>query len=400
MSEEFFRQLLTDVESNLQIPAWTLRSRDLEPGSPVAWSVEKDVLHGGRQEGVDRIVVDNGALSFTVIPTRGMNLWEARCGDLRLGWDSPVREIVHPQYVHLSERGGMGWLEGFGEWISRCGLASNGPPGEDRVRNDSGALVPVPLTLHGKISNVPARRVEVALECLGDGPPVIKVRGVVNETMMFGTQLQLTTEISAAVGSRTLTITDEIRNLAATPQEFQVLYHTNFGPPLLGAGAKLIAPAVRVTPRDARAADGLQAWSHYGPPQAGYAEQVYFLELAADGRGETEVLLANPTGDRGVSLRFSARELRCFTLWKNTGALADGYVTGIEPGTNFPNHRSFERRHGRVPVLEGGASFRATLSLTAHVGARDVAAAEEQIQKIQGGAATRLEPQPVAELCP
>ena len=86
------------------------------------WSVTKMTLHGGRQEGVDLIEVDNGVLRFTVIPTRGMSIGQVVGGDVRLGWDSPVREVVHPRHVDLQDHGGLGWLTGFNEWLTRCGV--------------------------------------------------------------------------------------------------------------------------------------------------------------------------------------------------------------------------------------------------------------------------------------
>jgi hypothetical protein len=55
----------------------------------------------GKQEGVDLIEVDNGKLTFAVIPTRGMGLLRAQMGDIRLGWDSPVKEVVNPAYINL-----------------------------------------------------------------------------------------------------------------------------------------------------------------------------------------------------------------------------------------------------------------------------------------------------------
>lgn len=396
---EIIRQVLTDAHRNVRIEDWSLTSEDMTPGALLRWRVEKDVLRGGRQEGVDRIRVDNGVLSFTIIPTRGMNLWQAQCGNLRLGWDSPVKEVVHPQYVSLTDRGGLGWLEGFGEWINRCGLASNGVPGEDKVPSNTGAMVPVNLTLHGKVSYLPARQVEVIVE--PGEHPLIRIRGVVDETMMYGTQLRLITEISTRVGSTSLTIHDEIRNLAATPQEFQILYHANFGTPLLEDGASVVAPALRVTPRDARAAEGdIKKWSSYGPPTLGYTEQVYFLALAGNAKGETEVLLRNAAGDRGVSMAFSVRELPHLTLWKNTAAVENGYVTGIEPATNYPNNRGFERKNGRVPVLKGGESHHATVTITAHLDAKGVAEATGRVQALLGSAEVRLDPQPAPELCP
>jgi hypothetical protein len=399
LSAEIVKQVLIDADRNIRIAAWSASSGDLDPGSPVPWRVEKDVLHGGRQEGVDRIRVQSGSLSFTVVPTRGMNLWEARSGDVRLGWDSPVKEVVHPHHVNLTERGGLGWLEGFAEWVNRCGLASCGAPGQDRVRSNTGTIVPVDLTLHGKVSYIPARSVEVVVE--GGERRTIKVRGVVDETMMFGTQLQLVTEISTVAGSTSITVSDEIRNLSPSEQEFQILYHANFGKPLLGGGARLVAPALRVTPRDARAAEGdIGRWSHYDPPTAGFIEQVYYLKLAAGPDGRTEVLLKSPDGGRGVSVLFNARELPCMTLWKNTVAEGSGYVTGIEPATSYANNRSFERKNGRVPVLAGGASFKTALTFTVHHDAPAVAEAEARVKKLLGDARAQLDPTTMPDVSP
>lgn len=398
---EWHRTVLTDVERNLGTPHWSLSASDLSPSTGARWRIEKDVLHGGKQEGVERIRVDNGNLRFTIIPTRGMNLWEGQCGDVRLGWDSPVKEVVHPGYINLTERGGLGWLQGFGEWMNRCGLASTGSPGEDRVPSNTGAIVPVQLTLHGKVSYLPARFVEVLVGRAGGEVRKLVVRGIVDETMMFGTQLRLVTEISTEPGSTSVTVHDEIQNLAATPQEFQVLYHANFGPPLLGAGARVVAPALRVTPRDARAAEGdMSRWQTYLGPTAGYQEQVYFLKLAAGKDARTEVLLRNPAGDRGVSLLFSTTELPHFTVWKNTGALENGYVTGIEPATSFPNNRSFERKGGRVPLLQGGKSYHASFTIRCHPDAAGVKAAEARVAEILEGATTQVDARPVEGLCP
>jgi murein DD-endopeptidase MepM/ murein hydrolase activator NlpD len=52
-------------------------------------------------------------------------------GDVYLGWNSPVKEVVHPRLINLQSRGGLGWLEGFNEWMVRCGLENNGHPGVD-----------------------------------------------------------------------------------------------------------------------------------------------------------------------------------------------------------------------------------------------------------------------------
>ena len=104
-----------------------------------------------------------------------------------------------------------------------------------------------------------------------------------------------------------------------TPPGDEYLYHTNFGPPLLGAGAEFVAPVKKVAPRDARAAEGsMEGWNTYtGPHQPGYSEQVYLMELSGDENGMTEALLKSPDGSQGALLSFSLHELPFMTLWKN-----------------------------------------------------------------------------------
>ncbi len=94
-------------------------------------------------------------------------------------------------------------------------------------------------------------------------------------------------------------------------------------------------------------------------------------------------------------MRFSTAELPCFTLWKNGFPHEDGYVTGLEPGTNFPNPRSFETEQNRVRQLAAGETVRFELALEFHADAAAVAAAEEGVVQLQQGAKPEifLEPQ-------
>ena len=64
-----------------------------------------------------------------------------------------------------------------------------------------------------------------------------------------------------------------------------------------------------------------------------------------------KALLRNRAGDKAVALRFARAQLPCFTLWKQTGGRRDGYVTGLEPATNYPNPRPFEQRHLVLPQM-------------------------------------------------
>jgi hypothetical protein len=81
---------LTDVEQNVYVEK-TAISPDQVGGTATGYSVTKRTLRGGLRDGVDLVEVDNGLFRFTVLPTRGMGVWCAMLGDLRLGWQSPVK---------------------------------------------------------------------------------------------------------------------------------------------------------------------------------------------------------------------------------------------------------------------------------------------------------------------
>jgi hypothetical protein len=316
---------------------------------------------------------------------------------MRLGWDSPVRDLVHPSLVEANDRGGLGWLKGFNEWIVRCGLDSNGAPGLDVVIDNNGNPSEVFVPLHGKIANIPARYLEVRIS---QRPPYrIAVVGVVDETMMFGPALRLETAISTTLGSNALTIVDSVTNLNRKPAELELLYHCNYGPPLLESGSTLVTPHKVVCPRDARAAEGFDTVDSFSGPQSGFVEQCYFYELAGRSRTrQTAVLLKNREGSLGSSLHFSLSDLPCFTLWKNTAASDDGYVIGLEPATNYPNPKSFERDRGRVIVLDGGETRRIELTVAAHATRKGVREAERAIKQIRKRVKPRASLKPIGRL--
>tara|TARA_B110001469_G_scaffold118443_1_gene125213 strand:+ start:7597 stop:8775 length:1179 start_codon:yes stop_codon:yes gene_type:complete len=386
----------TLCKSSLLSPDSTEGFQDIhlnaEPGSASNWSVKSYTLRGGLQEGVQVVEVNNGKLCYAILPTRGMGIWKGQCGDISLGWDSPVKDPVNPAFINLQDRGGLGWLKGFNEWFVRCGLNSMGAPGMDTVLDNSGNEFDVPLTLHGNIANVPARAVSVEVT-----DQAIIVKGEVDETMMLGPALRLNTEIHTEFGSGKMTIIDTVTNLGNNPQEHEMLYHINYGAPLLEKGSRMVAPFKQVAPRDPHSVEGIDTFDEYGAPQIGFVEQAYKYELAGKrGSRETMTMLRNATGDKASLLRFTLKDFPCFTLWKNTAGKADGYVTGLEPATSYPNSRRFEREKGRVITLAGGESRTTTLSIEALDTKKAIKAAEAEIKTLQKTAKAKIHPQPLS----
>jgi len=369
-AQDSHNKVLIDSASNLAISEWKVSATEW---GGKGWSVGFRTLHGGRQEGVQVIEVNNGAMTFTIVPTRGFEVWKAQAGKLRLGWDAPVKEIIHPSYIRLTDNGGQGWVSGFGGLMVRGGLASFGSPVQDGNQQ---------LTLHGHVDYLPASFVSVRYEA--QPVPRLVFRGVVDDVQTFGPQLRLTSEISTVIGKPEFVFDDAITNLSDAPQEIQLLYHTNFGTPLLGAGAEFFAPIKQVAPMNPASAVGdLKDWNRYsGPHAAPYTPKVFNMQLYGDAKGETKAMLRSSDGSQGVLMRFDTHGLPYMSLWKNEITPRAGYVTGLEPGTGFPNPRPVERAAGRVPKLKGGETYRVHLAIAALTSKSEVAEAASAIQAL------------------
>ena len=118
-------------------------------GSPVARRASRPgsrglsgstVLHGGRQDGVDDPTRPRQRPRDYHAGAHARHGHPARRDGRFRDWagSSPVAESSTPRYVDLQARGGLGWLEGFNEWMVRCGLEWAGHPGRDRFVNNVG----------------------------------------------------------------------------------------------------------------------------------------------------------------------------------------------------------------------------------------------------------------------
>jgi hypothetical protein len=387
-----FVQPLISAQRGINIETWQITSSEITPDCPVHWALHKYTLHGGKQEGVDLIVVNSGKVRIAVCPTRGMGIISVTSGDLRLGWDSPVKEIVNPRNINLQMRGGLGWLEGFNEWLVRCGLESAGHPGTDKFINNVGDEATMDLTLHGRVANIPASEVEVVVG--RQAPYRIHIRGRVDERAFYGPKLELRTDLITTPGSTTFAIDDTITNHGDNEQEFEIIYHTNYGPPLLQKGSTALVAAKRVVPFNANAAKGIASYATYLEPTAGFIEQVYCIDPQPDSAGHASAMLINPKKDRAIKLSWAVEELPFFTLWKNTTSLKEGYVTGLEPGTNFAYNRRIEREAGRVQKLKANASHHSRVEFTILSTAERVSDAAKAIEELQRAHPPKIEQNP------
>jgi hypothetical protein len=156
-----------------------------------------------------------------------------------------------------------------------------------------------------------------------------------------------------------------VHNRGFSPQPLMLLYHCNFGFPLLGPGARLVGPIAKSEARDeeARKDRGLEECLSFPEPVQESREKVFFHTLAAESDGSTFIALLNrDTGEGqplGIVLRWNQKELPTFTEWKMP--CRGFYVVGLEPGTMMPIGRGTLREKGALPLLHGQGSAEVTL---------------------------------------
>lgn len=378
--------VLTNADKATDKGDWRITSQKLNLKGP-QFSIEQKVLHGGKQEGSKIITLssENG-LTIVLSPTRGMNLLHAEGFGVRLGWDSPVKEVVNPAFINLESRNGLGWLEGFNEMMVRCGYEWTGHP-----TTADGQL----YTLHGKAGNTPASRVEV--EISENAPYEIRIRGLIKESTFKKADLQTLTELRYVPGSNSFSLHDVLTNHADYPHDYQIIYHSNFGKPILEEGARFIAPLENVSPFNDYAKGGMKAWSTYSAPTRGFDEMVFNLKPLADANQQTVAAVVNKAGDKGAAIGFNVSQLPVLTMWKNTDTEKQGYVTGIEPGTSYAYPVTIEREQKRVKQLAPGASTAFDLTYTLLHSSEQVAEVEKRVAAIQGDKTAQSSDTPLAK---
>ena len=375
----------TLLDTNTPAREQTITSKQLGIKAASPFSIKVQLLHGGRQEGVMLVTIDTGAMKITVVPNRGMNVAQAVSGKVRLGWKSPVREIVNPAFLDQGARNGIGWLEGFNDLLTRCGYEWVGHAGAD----EDGTM----LTLHGLAANIPASDVILSVD---EKPPyTIRLKGLLREQAFKKVDFTIATELNTVPGAKSFTINDRLTNNGDYPKEYQALYHSNFGPPLMEKDAKFAAPVREVSPFNDYAGKLLSTWQTYQDRTKDFDEVVYNVFPYGDENGNTLTMVHNAAGTLGASIAYNVNALPAFSLWKNMDTDAQGYVTGMEPGTSFSYNRKYQRDLKLVPTI-GPKEHRDFILTYSLLDCKDkVDAALKRIDNIQNGRKTTVRETPL-----
>jgi hypothetical protein len=334
--------------------------------TPQKWAGK--ISNAAQLGGIETSVLDNGAgrgtrvawfntgsgLRFKVVIDRCMDIAEAFYNEYSLAWLNHSG-ITPPQ--PFSHRG-IDWLRTFGGGLlTTCGLSHVGGPEKDEFGERG---------LHGLVSNIPAEVESIQQPQPLEGKLEMSITGLIRETQIFGPSLDLKRTISASLGSPVLKIHDEVVNNGNTPAPHMLLYHCNFGWPLVDEGTDIFWKG----DWKAREGDKTEIFLKENnfrkcpaPIEAhnGSGEEAAFINIDADGQGYSKCGLHNQALGIAVVLRFSKKQLPWLINWQHWGR--GEYVTGLEPATNPPVGQAQARKQKELIILQPGEKRTYDLSI-------------------------------------
>ncbi len=312
--------------------------------------------------GIETSVVDNGAgkgsriawintgtgLRFKVVIDRGMDILDAFYNQHSLAWLSHGGVMSPEAYAQT----GLDWLKTFsGGLMTTCGLTHVGGPEEDEFGMRG---------LHDQVSNIPAAIESIIQPDPAQGRLEMSISGVIRQTQVFGNRLELRRKISGSLGSAVIKVKDEIINAGNESTPHMLLYHLNFGWPLIDEGTKLLWNGTcksRGGEMDNQLFGEGKDFKTCKPPlkaHSGTGEACGFVDVKADKNGTVHCGVHNEKLDLALAIRFKKDQMPWLTNWQHWGRKE--YVTALEPGTHPPIGQSTARKEKSLIFLEPGES--------------------------------------------
>jgi|FLYN01.1.fsa_nt_gi hypothetical protein len=305
-------------------------------------------LADGKARGMRCADVYTGSgLRFQVFIDRAMDIGATEFAGVPVAWVHPALGTPD-QYEPHGYDWGRTWGGGL---VTTCGLTFFGQPELDEHER---------LGLHGRIAHTPAEKVRVTEQWRGDDY-VLQISGQARQVVPGGENLLLTRTISTRLGATALTVDDVVRNEAFKPTPHMILYHCNFGFPVVSPSSELLVDDEWVRPRDERAQRGFHLHTKFEQPAPDYPEQVFFHKPRVGADGMVSAAIVNRHMGFGVYVRYRAAELPCMAQWKQMSRGA--YVCAIEPANQWETPRRVLREEGRLYYMAPGEEIAYHLEL-------------------------------------
>lgn len=311
--------------------------------------IKKYKFCDGKMDGARAIDIRNGkGLEMTVLPDRCLDIPYLYYKGTQIAFCSKTG-VVAPSY--FTEDGGRGFLRNFnGGFLTTCGLTYMGASCEDN--NEV-------LGAHGTIGNTPASQVSCKVN-YDNTDVTIDIEGNVRQAKVFDENMLLNRKIVCETEANKIHIYDTVTNEGFTVQPLMILYHFNFGYPMLSKHTKLYFNSDKVTPRDDAAQKGLDIYNVIKDPSPTFDEQVFFHHSNSEKR-QGQVLVHNEELGLAVQLCFDLTVCPWLMEWK---CLKSGdYALGIEPANCHVLGRAEAKERNDLQYIKPNEKIRYDLDI-------------------------------------
>ena len=309
--------------------------------------IETSVLDNGPARGSRIAWVNTGSgLRYKVAIDRCLDIVDACYNQYNLAWLSHGGLTV----PRPDANSGLEWLYSFaGGLVTTCGLTHTGYPESDEkeVRG-----------LHGRASNIPATLESVIQPNPTSGQTGMSITAVIRESKVFGPHLELRRTITSILGKPVIKIDDEVTNRGNMACPHMILYHCNFGWPLVDEGVDIVYKGT-CRSRGMDFDDALFNDKHdYKKCQKplqnhqGGGESCGFVDVRPDEDGLCHVGLVNSKLNLALAMKYEKRQLPALTNWQHWSP--GEYVCALEPGTNPPIGQNKVKTLNELVMLEPG----------------------------------------------
>lgn len=283
----------------------------------------------GRGEDVQIAEFYNAAgLRFTVVPDCGMDIYDLSYKGVNLSFQSK-NGLVSPQAFNaINGEFPEQWPAGA---LATCGLGNVGG------QASKGGNFPT----HGRISHIPAKTFAAVADWDGE-EYTLKAEGEVHQTKLFGRHLSLKRTVETGLNDKCLRIRDVITNYEATDEPYMLLYHINFGYPLLQADSQVATTKSRIEVLSKKLGDHTTV----SAPIDGADEELY-LHRMQDKRAVA--VLYNKRLGLGVYVAYDTDTLPNMLEWKSMRS--HDYALGLEPCNTCGLNRDAAAEQGKIAVL-------------------------------------------------
>ncbi len=290
-------------------------------------------LKEGDASGVRALDVRNGSgLRFLVVSDRGLDITTAEINGI------PLTIRFHPGEMrpNFHEDLPLAFIKSWaGGLVTTCGLTQVGDPGKDGIEN---------LVQHGDFTHISAKNVQYEGQWEGDEYR-LQIRGRITEGALFYPSMELRRKITTYMGSNKFLIEDEVENVGYRKAPFMLMYHCNFGFPLINTSSEIFMKSKSVEVKDDCPAEDADEWNRITEPQRDYENRVYYHDVEPDDDGFCRMGILNNDICRGkklkLTMKYKKEQMPVVTEWKRMDA--GEYVIGLEPGNCHSEGRIKER---------------------------------------------------------